>query len=211
MSVLTRENILDRIKNNGLSFSPSLDEFQVQTHSVDLRLGFTFLIPKSWEMTDSGRISINIDYLGKVEKKYFDVIQLEAGQYFEVLPREFVVVQTLEKIKIPNDLMAILYPRSSINRRGLSIDLSGIIDAGYEGNLIVPIRNNTSTQVIRIYPGERFCQIVFHSLERKVKPTKSRYSGKDILIGVLKEKSHQEVKLIRNGKIKELKEKFAVK
>lgn len=208
MSVLSKEEILQKIKKGDLCFSPSLDEFQVQTHSVDLRLGFTFLIPKSWEMTDFGRVSINIDYLAGVDKRYFDVIQLEPGQYFEVLPKEFIVVSVLEKIKLANDIVGILYPRSSINRRGLSVDLSGIIDAGYEGNLVVPVRNNTATQVIRVYPGERFCQIVFHPLAKKVRPRKSRYSGKDILVGILKERSHREMKLIREGKIKQLKEEF---
>ena len=211
MSVLSKIEILERIKKGGLSFSPGLDEFQVQTHSVDLRVGFTFLIPKSWEMNNHGRVSINIDYLAGVDRRYFDVIQLEPGQYFEVLPKEFMVVAVLEKIKVPTDLVGVLYPRSSINRRGLSVDLSGIIDAGYSGDLIIPIRNNTSTQVIRMYPGERFCQIVFHSLETKVRPKKSRYAGKDILVGILKERSSKEIKLIKEGKIKELKTHFAIK
>jgi len=210
MSVLSKLEIIERIKKGDLSFEPSLDLFQIQTHSVDLRLGSTFLIPKSWEMTQAGRVSLNIDYLSGNKKRYFDVIDLEPGQYFEILPREFIIVTALEKIKLANDLVGTLYPRSSVNRRGLSVDLSGVIDAGYEGNLIVPVRNNTANQIIRVYPGERFCQIVFQSLSRKVRPKKSRYQKKDIIVGILKERSRKEMKLIREGKIKELKLSFSL-
>jgi len=204
--VLTKKEILERIKKGELSFAPPLDKFQLQPQSVDLRLGFTFLVPKQWEMTSEGRIALQMEY--QASRRHFEVIELEEGQFFEILPREFVIVSTLEKIKLPNDLMGILYPRSSINRRGLSVDLSGVVDSRYEGNLIVPIRNNTQTQVIRVYPGERFCQIVFSPLASKIRARKSRYQKKDIIVGVLGERSLKETRLIRKGKIGELKKEY---
>lgn len=210
MSVLSKKEILQKINNKALSFEPGLDVFQIRTHSIDLRLGFTFLLPKSWDITEKGRISLNIDYLNRSDKKYFEAVTLKPGQYFEILPREFVVVETLEKIKMPEDIMAVLYPRSSINRRGLSVDLSGIIDAGYEGNLIIPLKNNTGSQVIRVYPGERFCQLVFHSLVSQADISPSRYSKKDTKLGSLKEQSSEEVSLIAKGDIKKLKKKYSV-
>lgn len=210
MSVLSKKEILNRVKSGELVFEPALDNFQVRTHSIDLRLGFTFMLPKSWELTKNGRTSLNIDYLNRADKRYFETINLKPGQYFEILPREFVVVETLEKVKIPEDIMAILYPRSSINRRGLSIDLSGIIDAGYEGNLIIPLKNNTSSQIIRVYPGERFCQLVFHALISKVDVSLSRYAKKNMALGSLREQSEDELTLIASGKIDELKKTFSI-
>lgn len=204
--VLTKKEILERIKKGELSFEPPLDTFQLQPQSVDLRLGFTFLVPKQWEMTSEGRIALQMEY--KASRRHFEVIELEEGQFFEILPREFVIVSTLEKIKLPSGLMGILYPRSSINRRGLSVDLSGVVDSRYEGSLIVPVRNNTQTQVIRIYPGERFCQIVFSPLASKIRAQKSRYQKKDIIVGVLGERSVEETRLIRKGKIGELKKRY---
>src|SRR3989338_9000866 len=209
MAVLTRKEILERIENGSISFDPPLDKFQLQAHSVDLRIGFFFIIPKSWTMTDKGRQALKVDY-GE-NRKFFDVVELESGQYFEILPGEFIGISTLERIKIPEGVMGILYPRSSINRRGLSVDLSGIIDAGFEGNLMVPVRNNTTSQVIQIYPGERFCQIVFEELVSKISVTESRYHKKDVVVGVLKERSSAEERLIRKGKIKDLKSKFPLK
>lgn len=206
MSILVKRQILDLIKDGSLSFDPPLDRFQLQTHSVDLRLGFTYLVPKAWTSGDEGRKAVHLDYLGS--HYHFDVLELEHGQFFELLPREYVIASTLEKIRLPKDIMGVLYPRSSINRRGLSVDLSGIIDAGYDGVLAIPIRNNTATQVIRIYPGERFCQVVFQELSEPVRGRKSRYHGKDIVVGILPEANASEVRLIKKGRIGELKRKY---
>ncbi len=207
MAVLTGEEILARVKKGNISFTPSLDSFQLQTHAVDLRLGFTFLIPKSWRMTQRGREALSIDPLKDHGPELFDVIELEQGQCFELLPQEYVLVSTFETIKVPNDLMAVLYPRSSVNRKGLSVDLTGIIDSGYEGPLTLPVKNNTRSQVIQLHPGERFCQIVFEQLSKPVKPRKSRWHLKDVVDKGAKEKG-VEMKLVFNGDLKKLKTDF---
>lgn len=209
MSIITRTDIISRITDGSLAFKPNLDQFQLHEHSVDLRLGFTFMIPKMWHMTPKGRESLDITHFDKRNNEYFEVVELEQGQYFELLPQEYILVSTLESIKVPNDLMAVLYPRSSTNRKGLSLDLTGIIDAGYEGQLVLPIRNNTRSQAIRLYPGERLCQVVFEELKSAVVPRPSKYHQKDIIEGVQMEKK-DEVDLITSGDIKALKEKFRV-
>ncbi|HSE29648.1 MAG TPA: dCTP deaminase [Candidatus Saccharimonadales bacterium] len=213
MAILTKPTILKRLKDGDLSFAPSLDQFQLHPHSIDLRLGFTFLVPKSWKATPGGRESISLDPFAEETNK-FDVIELEKGQFFDLLPGEHVTVSTLESVKIPNDLLAILYPRSSTNRRGLAVDLSGLIDAGYEGQLIIPIRNNTKSQTIRLYPGERICQITLEELEAPVEPRPSRYHKKDIidgeLIGALPKEKEIEIDLIKRGEIMQLKQEHAI-
>ena len=217
MSILTKRQIVDRIKKGEVTFAPHLDTFQLQAHSVDLRLGFTFLIPKSWHMTKQGREALTIGHLDKTKPSSFDVIELEQGQHFDLLPQEYILVSTLESLKVPNDLMAVLYPRSSTNRKGLSVDLTGIIDSGYEGQLVLPIRNNTPSQVIKLYPGERFCQVVFSRLDESVEPEKSRYHRIDIIEGFKRKKDDEnkqeemEIKLILKGDIKKLKEKYKYK
>jgi deoxycytidine triphosphate deaminase len=212
MSVLTKQEILSRVKEGNLSFTPNLDSFQVRSHAVDLRLGYTFIIPKSTRITPKGREAVRLvdplrDGYGP---DFFDVIELEEGQYFELLPDEHVSVSSLESIKLPKDLMGILYPRSSVSRRGLAVDLTGIIDAGYEGQLMIPIKNHTTSQVIRIYPGERFCQVVFETLDHATDVIVSRYHKRDIAEGAAKDKS-VESKLIEKGKIRDLKQKHAQK
>ena len=209
MAVLTRDEILDRVARGEIAIEPSIDEYQLQAHSVDLRLGFTFMLPKRYTITKEGREALRIDPLKNHGPEYFDVIELEQGQYFELLPGEHVLVSSLETIKVPKDLMAILYPRSSVNRKGLSVDLTGIIDSGYEGVLTLPVRNNTDSQIIRLYPGERFCQIVFEALTHTIDARPSRWHRKDVVEkGAQEEVS--EIELVREGRIKELKTDHAV-
>ncbi|MEN9614346.1 MAG: hypothetical protein RLZZ347_653, partial [Candidatus Parcubacteria bacterium] len=206
----TKTKILERIQKGDLSFSPALDSFQLQEHAIDLRMGFTFLLPKRWKMSNAGREALDTMHFDKANAEYFDIIELEQGQYFDLLPGEYVMVSTLESIRLSKDIMAVLYPRSSTNRKGLSLDLTGIVDAGYEGQLTLPIRNNTSSQIVRLYPGERICQITLDTLTEAVEPRKSKYHKKDIIEGVAREKQ-VEAKLILSGKIKDLKAKYPAK
>jgi dCTP deaminase len=215
MAILTRSQILARMRTNELGFKPNLDTFQLQEHSVDLRLGFTFLIPKSWQLTPKGREAVQIDpFTTLAQSPYFDVVELEQGQYFELLPGEHITVSTLEAVKVPDDLMGVLYPRSSTNRRGLSVDLTGIIDSGYEGQLIIPLRNSTPHQTIRLYPGERICQIIFEELGNKVTARKSRYHKKDIIEGAISNtlpgEREVEMALLMKGEVRKLKAEHMV-
>lgn len=218
MSILNNDQIKSYIKEGKISFQPALDKFQIKPHAVDLRMGFVFLLPKQWYIDNTGRRSLNIDHFDVNKKEYFDVIELKQGQTFDLLPEEYVIVSTLEKIKIPNDLMSILYPRSSTNRKGLSVDLTGIIDAGYEGPLMIPIRNNTKSQVVKLYPGERFCQIVFERLDETLKksPGKdNRYHKVDFkkafkIVNTTHNKEEEmEKEYVSKGKIDLLKKKFS--
>ena len=212
MSVITQKQIIERIKKGEIGFTPKLDRFQLKGHSVDLRMGFTFMVPRPWHMTRKGREALNLDYYNPKSKQlsYYEIIELEQGQYFDILPGEHIIVSTLESIKMPKDLMAILFPRSSVNRRGLSVDLSGIIDAGYEGQLIIPVTNNIH-QTIRLYPGERFCQVIFEELTNgKEKILQSRFHKQDIIKGFVTEKSASEKNLIRKGDIKKLNDRYGI-
>ncbi|MDB5259204.1 MAG: deoxycytidine triphosphate deaminase [Candidatus Taylorbacteria bacterium] len=209
MPILTSKDILKRIEAGDISFKPGLDSFQIQGHSVDLRLGYTFLIPKTWKHTPQGRVGMPIVDFDNMTRDMFEVVELEAGQYFELLPQEHVLVSTFETVKVPDDLMAVLYPRSSTNRKGLSLDLTGIVDSGYEGQLILPIRNSTVSNTIRLYPGERICQIIFEELTGKTEMRKSKYHKRDIAEGAQKEKE-DEAKLIKSGAITQLKKDFKV-
>jgi dCTP deaminase len=213
MSVLTKSEILEYVANGKVSFKPELDKFQLQAHSVDLRLGFTFLVPKSWHLTKQGREALHMDYFAEDRPEYFDIVELEQGQFFDLLPGEHILVSSLESIKIPQDLMAVMYPRSSTNRKGISVDLTGIIDSGYEGQLVIPVRNNTQSQTVRLYPGERFCQVVLERLDQAVEARKSRYHQRDIIDGVdvdsLESERNTEIDLIRSGDIKKLKAEHA--
>ncbi len=212
--ILTRREILAAIKTNELAFTPEIDAYQLQPHAVDLRLGYEFKLPKTWILGPEGRKALNVDPLD-ANGVNLEQITLSPGQYFELLPKEFIIASTLEEIAINSGkLMAVLYPRSSINRRGLAVDLSGIIDVGYKGKLMIPIINNTDQQIIRVYPGERICQVVFSELATELTSEQAQ------LHGLTQAKYHQatkldskmdsvdEIGLIKQGKLADLKKQF---
>ena len=213
--ILTRADIRQCIDEGTLIFTPSLDGFQNQPHAVDLRLGTKFYIPKVWHLTNKGREIINVDVTESAGDNY-DIVELQPGQYFELAPGESIIASTLEKIELHEaDLMGVLYPRSSINRRGLAVDMTGIVDAFYAGHLMIPILNKTSSQVIRIYPGERICQIVFHKLTTPLSRDEAllhgavpaKYDGAcDQSLGS-KQDALEEMDYIRNGDLEGLKQK----
>lgn len=213
MSILGKSEILARVKSGNIKINPPLDYFQVQAHAIDLRLGYTFMLPKSWHMTEKGRESLQVDHYSGSQKGLFDVIELEKGQFFDILPGEFVLASTLESVEWPDDLMSVLYPRSSTNRRGISLDLTGVVDAGYKGQLIIPVRNNTTSQTIRLYPGERICQITFEQLDGPSKKSDidGTYHHKDVIDGFLiSKKNTPEVDYLKSGTVLELKKDFRV-
>lgn len=179
MSILTRSEISEHITSQKLVFTPALDQFQIQPHAVDLRLGYKFLIPRNWTVDEKGRRAINmsIDDID-AHRDQFDEVHLQPGQYFELLPNEFVIGTSLERIELnAMNLMAILFPRTSTNRRGIDLSLSGIIDTGYKGHLIFPMKNEAGDQVIRIYPGERVCQVIFQELNQPLTPEEANLHG----------------------------------
>lgn len=217
MTTLSKEDILDAIKKGSIFFNPNLDQCQIQPNSIDLRLGNIFYIPKTWEYDEKGRHALIVDHLDlKDKKENFKILNLKPGQYFEILPNEFIIASTAQEInlKAPN-IMAVMYARSSIIRRGLIIE-SGVVDVGYCGYLVIPIVNNTNGQIIRLYPGERICQLVFHSLSANVSNTEAqkhgvlcaKYEGSTPYNLESRSDSSEETKLIKEGKMQELKERY---
>lgn len=216
MSVLIRQEILSLIETKALVFTPPLDQFQIQPHAVDLRLGYKFLIPRNWTVDEKGRraIKVAIDDI-ETHQEQFDEVQLQPGQYFELLPNEFVIGTSLEKIELnAMDLMGVLFPRTSTNRRGIDLSLSGIIDTGYKGHLIFPMQNEAGNQVIRIYPGERVCQILFQKLSQPLTPkeadlhglTAAKYTESGSQTFQLDKESERQ--LLVQGKLEDLKKNF---
>lgn len=218
MAILGKGEIQKHIADGKLSFDPIIDKFQLQPNSVDLRCGFTFYVPEQWQMTDEGRTITRPDYLKhNANANNFRMVKLKPGQYFEFLPHEFVIVSTLERISLKADnLIALLYPRSSMIRRGLVIE-SGVVDLHYQGNLMIPILNGTN-QPLRLYPGERVYQLVFHTLEGGLSrddaqlhgAVKAKYEGSTSSNLESRTDSDEELEFIRTGKLNDIKEKYKI-
>lgn len=92
-----------------------------------------------------------------------------------VPPRAMFYVSTIERVRMPDDVCAQLWLRTTWIRKGI-IGAFGKIDAGFEGTLTLGAYN-TSDQAIDIPIGERFCQMVFESLTHASSKSYAKRSG----------------------------------
>jgi len=219
MAVLSKNEIVEAIDAGKITFDPGLDKFQLSPIAVDLRVGSNFFVPRLSETGESGRTALSVDHLNNTtNNEILDQIHLEPGQVFHLLPGEFILISSLEKISIKTgDIIATLFPRSSTSRRGLSIE-SGIVDPFYEGYLTIPVLNQTKTQTIKIYPGERIAQLVFQHIGKPLSAeeaeshgsSKPKYQGTKAYMLDYKFDPHEEINLLRDGKIDEIKKDYLI-
>lgn len=158
--ILSDSAIKGLLEEGTMSIEP-FEEDQIQCSSVDLRLGREFAIY-------SGREPID------VRRGAGSLTRIEAEEFIEILPKEFLLATTVEYIRLPGNITAFVEGRSSLGRLGLFIENAGWVDAGFEGQITLELYNANSVP-IRLYPGMRICQLVLARLEGV--PTRL-YSGK---------------------------------
>ena len=91
-------------------------------------------------------------------------IDLNDGDY-TLKPNEFILGSTFERIIIPNNISAFVDGKSSLGRLGISVHITaGFIDAGFEGNVTLEIKNNSDTQ-FRLSEGMLIGQLIFFELK----------------------------------------------
>lgn len=90
---------------------------------------------------------------GELEIEPFNEDEVTSNGYdmeledFEIAPGKFKLVRSAEKIKMPSDVIAIPFLRTTYAFQGLILS-SGIMDAGYEGYLKFSL-TNASEKVIK--------------------------------------------------------------
>jgi dCTP deaminase len=90
-----------------------------------------------------------------------ELVEVEEGNAFILHPGEFVLGSTLERVAVPDDLVARLEGKSSLGRLGLLIhSTAGFVDAGWDGHLTLEL-SNVANLPIAIYPGMKIGQISF--------------------------------------------------
>lgn len=82
--------------------------------------------------------------------------------FLTIKPNDYYLVSTIEPVNLPNNLMAQVYPRSSLFRAGLLL-LVTKVDPGYKGKLIFGL-TNLSPFDVKIQMGARICNIVFFEI-----------------------------------------------
>lgn len=86
---------------------------------------------------------------------------------------EFRLAATVEYFRLPNNVIGMVYDKSSWARRGLSC-FNTVLEPGWEGYLTLELKN-MSRQSIYLPQGVPIAQVVFTYLDQ---PTEMPYDGK---------------------------------
>ena len=107
-----------------------------------------------------------------------ELVEMDGDEPFILHPGEFVLGQTLERVTLPEDLVARLEGKSSLGRLGLLIhSTAGFVDSGFAGNLTLEL-SNVANLPITIYHGMPIGQISFMRMDGPVEnPYGSEESG----------------------------------
>lgn len=162
--ILSDSEIRKRIKNGeiGMETFGDYDVMQqIGPASLDFRLGNTFKVYRKSRQTV-------IDSKAWISPEHVESLTILDGGMFVLHPGDFVLWVTLEKIKVPYDLVARCEGRSSIGRLGVLIHATAwFVDPGFEGTITLEMTNINEVPVA-LYAGMRIGQYAFETILWKV-------------------------------------------
>ena len=153
--ILSDRTIREQLDAGRIIIDP-LDPKGLQPSSVDLRLDRWFRVFKNHTM---GHIDVKMNL-----EELTELVETGDDEPFMLHPGEFVLGSTLERVAVPDDLVARLEGKSSLGRLGLLIhSTAGFVDAGFDGQLTLEL-SNVANLPITLYPGMKIGQISFQQM-----------------------------------------------
>ncbi|HJM28305.1 MAG: dCTP deaminase [Acidimicrobiales bacterium] len=153
--ILSDRTIKENLASGRIIIEP-LGENAIQPSSVDLRIDSQFRVFKNHSM---GIIDVKENLEDLTE-----LVTIEDDESFILHPGEFVLGSTLERVVLPEDLVARLEGKSSLGRLGLLIhSTAGFVDAGWDGQLTLEL-SNVANLPITLYAGMKIGQISFQQM-----------------------------------------------
>ena len=128
MDVLGRSRLIDRLRDHSLVVSPILSFRQINSASIDLRMGNVALIvrargsshvdPADWkEQAKAADLHAAEFYRQQKHERY----EIPFGTRILLHPGSLTLVPAFEWLKLPSDLLGSVTARSTWAREGLSI------------------------------------------------------------------------------------------
>ena len=137
------------------------DETLVNPASIDIRIG-NKLIRES-----DHNVWITYD-LGGFTERFPHILP----------PGHFVLIETMERIVVPNGYAIDCKLKSTRARQGFDHSLAFWFDPGWSGVGTFEVRNVTRYQALPIWPGIRFAQLIVHRLSGDAEfPYSGRYQN----------------------------------
>jgi dCTP deaminase len=153
--VVLSDRTIQRLLAEGRIEIEPYDEALLQPSSVDVRVDRFFRV-----FRNSRYPFIDVK---QEQEDLTELVEID-GEPFILHPGEFVLGSTLERIKLPDDLVARLEGKSSLGRLGLLIhSTAGFIDPGWNGHVTLEL-SNVANLPITIYHGMKIGQISFMQL-----------------------------------------------
>jgi len=150
--MLSDRTLSEALESGRIEIDP-LGANAIQPSSIDLRLAAQFRIFRNHTRAV---IDVKQDLSDLTE-----MVEMTNGQPFILHPGEFVLGSTLERVKVPDDLVARIEGKSSLGRLGLLIhSTAGFVDAGWNGQLTLEL-SNVASLPITLYPEMKIGQISF--------------------------------------------------
>jgi dCTP deaminase len=150
--ILSDRTIREELAAGRIVIDP-LDEGDIQPSSVDLRIDRYFRVFRNHTMRV---IDVKED-----QEELTELLEVGEDDALILHPGEFILGSTLERVALPNDLVARLEGKSSLGRLGLLIhSTAGFVDAGWDGHLTLEL-SNVANLPITLYPGMKIGQISF--------------------------------------------------
>jgi dCTP deaminase len=153
--ILSDRDIRAEIEAGRITIEP-FDERCIQPSSVDLHVDSQF------------RVFANSRYpfidVREEQPDLTELVEVKPDEPFILHPGEFVLGSTLERVALPDDLVARLEGKSSLGRLGLLIhSTAGYVDPGWDGYLTLEL-SNVANLPITLYPAMKIGQISFFKL-----------------------------------------------
>ena len=167
--ILSDRTIREEIDAGRIVIDP-FDPACVQPSSVDLHVDSEF------------RVFANSRYpyidVKQEQPDLTELVEAKPDEAFILHPGEFVLGSTLERVALPDDLVARLEGKSSLGRLGLLIhSTAGYVDPGWDGYLTLEL-SNVANLPITLYPGMPIGQISFLQMTTPVaRPYRGKYQG----------------------------------
>lgn len=177
MAVLSRKRILERLQQSvteasSLVITPLLKmEEAFDSDSIDLRLGFYFLLPKTPP-------ELFLDPSSQISESSYTRVHVPPDGHLVIPAHQTVLGATLEFIKLPHDVSGQILTKSSVARMFMVIETAPWIHPYYRGCLTLEIANVSNTP-LQVYPGMQIGQLILMETPDADVPTtiKSSYFG----------------------------------
>lgn len=156
--MILSDGTLRRLLAEGRLVIEPLTDGQIQPASIDVRLDSTFLAFRRHTTECIDPRALDGDLM--------EPVTVAEGQPFILHPGEFVLGTTLERLTVPDDVVARVEGKSSLGRLGLLIHATaGFVDPGWANGQITLELSNVAPLPIKLWPGMKIGQLSFMQMD----------------------------------------------